>query len=399
MVKDSIQISKNQNNCFSSAGMQLKPEATARYTEVVETPFRWQKNNTSVNGREPSEKNPERGSSLDTSDYLGTKHSKKGKNTLQKRAVAKYVTNEIIFPLIDLNSTLQKSYWHTFYCTRTITQIGNRIKTKYCGHRWCLVCNRIRTAKLIEGYLPVINREFKNPWFVTLTTPNMPGEELKRAINEMASTINKINNLFRHRRNYRIKGIRKLECTYNWKLNNFNPHFHILVEGEQEAEELINEWLRHYPKADRKAQDMRKADQNSLIELFKYSTKITAKSKSNPEALDTIFRAMYRKKIYQPMGIKKIDQVKDDIDKLESQEIKNLQHAVDEWTWEHDIKDWCNKWGEMLTVRIKEDLKNTEKIQENDTIQERTERESGREATRRKEPNNRTSEKVAAVFY
>jgi len=65
--------------------------------------------------------------------------------------------------------------------------------------------------------------------------------------------------------------------------------------------------LDNYPDADRSAQDIRPSDDNSMIELFKYTTKIitgkdiTRKGNAvelnvNPEALDVIFRAMYKRR-------------------------------------------------------------------------------------------------------
>jgi len=275
------------------------------------------------------------------------KFEKSEKNTLKKRAIAKYKTVEIILPLIDLQSDLKKAYWSTFHCCNVLLQDGNKITGKYCNNRWCIVCNRIRTAKLINGYLPVIRVEILDPFFVTLTIPNVPGPELGRSISEMTRTIIRINHLFRHRKDFRLKGIRKIECVPG-KHNDFHPHFHLLVSGELAGRELINAWLKNYPDADKRGQDIRPADQNSLIELFKYSTKITAELKNNPEALDTIFKALYKKRVFQPIGLKKLS-VSEDIDGIQAQEIDDLKSAVDAWVWEQEVKDWLNSSGEFLT--------------------------------------------------
>jgi plasmid rolling circle replication initiator protein Rep len=272
------------------------------------------------------------------------------KNVLKKRALAKFFSNEIIFPLIDLNSPLNKAYWSTFHCSSILLQDGKKITGKYCNNRWCIVCNRIRTAKLINGYLPVIKSEFKDPKFVTLTVPNVLGPDLKETITGMIKTIRKITDLFRNRRDFRLKGIRKIEVTYS-DHKDFHPHFHILVEGKQVSEELVKAWLSNYPDSDRRGQDIRPADQNSMIELFKYSTKITAESKNNPEALDTIFKALYKKRVFQPIGLKKLS-VSEDIDEIQAQEIEDLKSDIDVWIWEQDLKDWLNSSGEFLTERV-----------------------------------------------
>lgn len=300
---------------------------------------------------------------LDTLAQLGTDPKKltpeKGKNSLRKRAVAKYVTNEIIFPLIDLDSPLKKSYWSTFHCANILLQDGEKITGKYCNNRWCIVCNRIRTAKMINGYLPVIKKEIPEPYFITLTVPNVSDVKLRSTIKGMIETTNKINNLFRHKRDFRLKGIRKVECTFNQDTDEFHPHLHFIENTEKAGQELINAWLDHYPTADLAAQNLKPADQNSLIEIFKYTTKFWTKKevtrsenttnfKINPYALDVIFKAMYRIRALQSIGIKKLV-LSEDIDEIQVQKIEGLKKDIDAWVWEHELSDWVNSSGEFLT--------------------------------------------------
>lgn len=286
---------------------------------------------------------------LDTLAQPGTNHPKKVVNPFVKRAVAKYKTVEIILPLSDLDSPLKKAYWNTFYCVHELKQEGKKIIGHYCNNRWCIVCNRIRTAKLINGYLPVIRKEIPNPFFVSLTVPNVSGPDLQRSIEDITRTSIKINDTFRHRRDFRLKGIRKIECTYNEKHKDFHPHLHYLVESKLAADQLVEYWLKDYPDADKRGQDVRPADQNSLIELFKYSTKITAKAKDNAEALDVIFKALYKKRVFQPIGLKKVS-VSEDVDEIQAQEVDALQSDVDFWYWQQEAKDWLNSSGELLTA-------------------------------------------------
>jgi Replication protein len=285
---------------------------------------------------------------LDTLAQLWTGTEYQIDTSLLKRAVAKHKTLEVLFPLIDLKSSLYKSYWKTFHCCNVLLQEDKKITGKYCNNRWCLVCNRIRTAKLINGYLPGIKQDLVDPYFVTLTIPNVPGPDLRRSISEMTRTIRKITNLFRNRRDFKLRGIRKIECTYNSKSKEFHPHLHLLVGGIHVANQLRAEWLIHYPDATFEAQDIRPADQNSLIELFKYSTKLSAKGKDDPKALDTIFKALYQKRIFQPIGMKKLS-VSEDIDEIQAQEIESLKSAIEVWEWKHEVSDWVNPSGEGLT--------------------------------------------------
>ena len=197
-----------------------------------------------------------------------------------------------------------------------------------------------------------------NPQFVTLTIPNVPASELKKTIDDMIREFILIKNVFVRRRGLRINGIRKLEVTYNKVSNTYHPHLHSIVDGVEVGKALISEWLNRYPDADKRGQDIRFAHESSMIELFKYSTKLTTKSlitkengktivQVNVEALDVIFQAMYGRRIFQAMG--SIRQVSEDIKEIDGQVIEDLKDNMDVWTWEQELSDWVNSAGEMLT--------------------------------------------------
>ena len=93
--------------------------------------------------------------------------------TLARRAKAKFFTNAYTVRLAMLKSPLQKSYNNTIFgCSALLYQTGKTITTHYCNNRWCVVCNRIRTAKMINGYKKPLS-ELKEKYFVTLTIPNV----------------------------------------------------------------------------------------------------------------------------------------------------------------------------------------------------------------------------------
>ena len=297
---------------------------------------------------------------LDTLAQLRKSDKKSGKNTLKRRAVAKFLTNEMLYGLVDQDSTLKPSYWNSFHCSNSLMQDGKKITGKYCNNRWCSVCNRIRTAKLINGYLPTIKKEITAPFFVTLTIPSVGGDELKATIRQMIVSFARIKDVFRHKRT-ELRGIRKIECTYNARENSYHPHFHFIIDGEPAAAELINAWLKAYPEAKRVAQDMRPADQGSIMELFKYTTKLITKSDIKredgkteitirPKALDIIFKALYKVRTFQPLGgIKKVP-VKEDIEELQAEIFDDLSAlTVEVWGWEQKISDWISADGECLT--------------------------------------------------
>jgi len=283
---------------------------------------------------------------LDTLAQLETGTENQSVTSYYKRAVAKYQTQKLVYRLIDLHSDLYESYWMTKYCSSVLLQHDKTLTSTYCNNRWCIVCNRIRTAKLIKGYLPEI-KKFKDPQFVTTTIVNTPPDGLKTALNEMIRISSKINNTFRRRKDFHITGLRKIECTYNKEENSYHLHIHWIVDGIVPAKALVKAWLSNFPDANRAGQDIRPADEKSLIEMFKYATKLVAKDNQEARALDVIFSAFKRKRVFQPIGMRRY--VSEDIDEVQSQEIKDLKVAVDTWVWKQEVSDWINLSGEGLT--------------------------------------------------
>ena len=300
------------------------------------------------------QKRSKNGLSLDTLEQLNGFDKKTpvlrglDKSRFRKRAKAKFLTGSYLFKLIDLHSNLEKSYWHTYYCSRDLYQNGQKLTASYCGHRWCLVCNRIRAAKLINGYsLPISKLE--NKQFVTLTIPNCIGEELKNVIDGILKNISKIqrnikDRLREQKSDLRVIGIRKLEVTWNCYTNTFHPHLHLIVESSEVAEMFINDWLKKYSTAKKHCQDFRECNDSSIVELFKYFTKIVSSRKDNKkyttaEALDTIFQAMRGKRVFQPFGGLKKVKVSEDISGIKSEDLTEDYYTIREfWNW--NGQDW-----------------------------------------------------------
>lgn len=269
---------------------------------------------------------------------------------LQKRARAKAFTRSYLFDLIDLKSSLNKSYWLTYRCSSVILQDDNKISSRYCNQRWCLVCNRIRTAKIINGYKSEIDK-FDEPHFLTLTIPNVKAEDLPTAIVSMNKTIRDITKNAKKTYNTRIKALKKYECTYNNNTDEYHPHFHLIVNDKTTGELMMSLWLDKYKSADRKGQDLRQADNSSLVELCKYFTKIISKETDyNPKALDTMFKAVKGKRTFQPIGIKK--QVSEEVEEIQQQEIDFKAPAKEIYVYEKDVYDWVSSSGECLSEYI-----------------------------------------------
>lgn len=229
----------------------------------------------------------------------------------QSRAQAKYVTDHITRALVELESPLMGSYNRTLRCAYETDVINGHAVTKYCKNRWCLVCNRIRTAQLIDEYLPVV-QTWDEKYMVTLTVPNCGAYWLPKVIDSMADQFYKIRRSIQRTHDRNPKMIRKLEVTYRVEEKDYHPHFHVIVNDRLSACLLYSMWLERFPEATYKAQDVRKADEGSLKELFKYFTKMFSKSSDGSyrvdvEMLDVIFNAMYKKRTFMRYGFKLSD--------------------------------------------------------------------------------------------
>lgn len=279
-----------------------------------------------------------------------------------KRARAKYVQGPLLDALISLNSRYQKRYQDTKMCSGLIYQDNGKLTSRYCGNRWCRICNRIRTGKLLNGYKPAL-QNMKDQQFLTLTVPNVTGNQLRATIQKMISTVRRIQEIRRQKENIPgINCIRKLECTYNVEHDNYHPHFHFIIDGLTEAEYLRDMWLKFWPDANPKGQKIVKA--YNAKELFKYFTKLTSKSSKKvdrrgkciineedhyPEALDLIFQAIEKIRIVQPMG--KIKMVSDDIEELTAEKYdETITDDPENKFFMWNGKNWFSPYtGNLLT--------------------------------------------------
>lgn len=271
---------------------------------------------------------------------------------LQKKAKKKYLSKGIAYHLYyETDSPLRKSYQNSIYCADVLApnKTQTKLTSKYCKNRWCPLCSSIRIAMLIEGYGPQL-KQLNEPYFVTLTAPTVPAEELPERIEQFGKSFRQIVNNYKARKKG-MKGIRKAECTVRPK-GLYHYHFHVIIDGKENAEFLVKRWLEIVPGALPQSQDLRPADEGSFIELFKYFTKLVAKDKRTGireivdyKRLDIIFQALRGKRTFQPFGGLKA--VSEEIDE-EELEANILISADSIFKWITD--DWVNlETGECLT--------------------------------------------------
>lgn len=267
---------------------------------------------------------------------------------LKKRAQSKYVTNVVAFPLAQLRSPLAKAYKLSTNCAGELTEKPGKFTSLYCGCRWCLVCSKIRTARLIVGYLPAIEA-MEEKWFLTLSRPNVAGHKLLDEVKYYIREATLIQRHLREKVKLDYSSLRKIECTYNEAVNTYHPHFHFIFDSEIAAQAFLEQWLSRNPTAKRdKGNLLKKADNKSVVELFKYFTKVVSKSKTKVggvethdyrihlEALDTMFQAMHRVRTFQPCGV--IKYISEEVEP--EQALESGRAEVNHWKWLGH--DWVN---------------------------------------------------------
>lgn len=292
--------------------------------------------------------------------------SKQKRNPITTKQWAKYISSNVAMSLLTINedSPLYKSYWNTYYCTESISFDENGLGTSnYCKNRWCYTCNRIRTARLIKGYLTQLE-SFKESQFITLTRPTCSAKELPNRLKEMAESWKKITNSCRKKyaplkgTDLEYKGLKKLECTLRPD-DKYHPHYHIIVNTKEQADYILKSWLRLHKDADEKAQDIRPADKRSHKELFKYFTKLSTGKRKPGEALqmdykrlDIVFQAMKGLVVFRAFGQMKM--IKEDFEDTDLNATLNLgsAYANELFSWLDAHSDWLNKQtGELLVSK------------------------------------------------
>lgn len=201
----------------------------------------------------------------------------------------------------------------------------------YCKSKLCLVCNSIRSGKLINSFSQLQNFDFRQ---VVLTLQNFTFSEsgnifLKTRKTKHNKTGHKqinVLDLFQKfwnnssfKKKYSAKDyslIRTFEITQNLEknkkwFNTLHPHFHIIVishtkkaSSEKIADDLLYSWIEYIDKqgipVDRAGQ-YNEPPEKSIQENFKYITKI---KDATPELLNWIIVNTYRRRLFVVSGVK-----------------------------------------------------------------------------------------------
>lgn len=282
---------------------------------------------------------------------------------MQVLAGRKAVSDALKIKMLSiLDSPLNDSYRKSLFCCKEIEQFGQKKVSKYCNYRWCFVCNCIRAGILIKSYSPHI-AAMKDGRFVTLTQTSVKRPDLAKCID---SSKKRLSACFKDIRakiirdtgiSNPVKGIAKLEANYNPNTDSFNVHFHVIVDGDNNAEALINQWLKKCGdsgiKAIRGAQHIRVADEKAPVELFKYFIKLITHKNFNAFGMDAFFNATQNRRLITAYG--GIKAIKEDVIIDNSFLIDWKEPRYDKYPWVGKVggtlvPDWVSlATGELLS--------------------------------------------------
>jgi hypothetical protein len=283
--------------------------------------------------------------------------------TLQKRAFAKYYTVNLILPLINLKNEREKSYWNTYYCVSKLTQLSDgKIKSEYCKNRFCIVCNKIRAGILHNTHKKALQTvETRSVTLTTdLTKTCVTKNDLEQAYKTMLKAFQRV--WRKTQKKYgKLKALRKTEVTWKFYRGTFHPHFHIIMENNSnEAEYLIEEWLKEFPDASKFAQKNQITNEGVFSEVFKYLCKMwdTQKDENGEykitlpypaDKMDIIFEVFRGKRIIQSYNLTKVEL--EDFDDLKATVFTEEAREYDTiWNWEQELKTWIDyDTGEQRT--------------------------------------------------
>lgn len=301
---------------------------------------------------------------LDTTEY----HRHSPLTPLQKRARRVAFSKPLARMLASVTPSpkMGRAYRRTLHtCGQIVEQVDGKLKTTWCGGRWCAACGAIRTARAYAAYGDEVKSWGDDLYLVTLTVPNCTASQLRDTVKEIHHNFSLICLALRRKHGTgNVKMIRATECTYSEVRGDYHPHVHLAVRGHHIATEVLSHWLKRNPEANIRAQDIRKGDSGTVAEIFKYSTKLASDKRDvdgsrrvvPAHALDTIFTAFYRQRLWQVVGITAAnndDAADDDNAALETEVGTVATSRKDEhiiWEWVQSLHDWIDfKTGDTLS--------------------------------------------------
>ena len=299
--------------------------------------------------------------------------AKNSTQVLAARVRRKGMTTAYIMPFLVFygkksgkKSKVYTQFANAYYCSNFQEVRDGKLVTKcLCKTRMCQKCAAIRTANFINGYEPQLRplMSSKKLYFATLTTPTVHFTQAKKQLESLSRAFTKIlaaarQQAFKGKRK-KFKALRKLEFTVRPN-GRIHFHYHILVEGKENANFLVQQWLKKNPTAKSAAQDVRLATPGSLKEMFKYitkpSTKIDGKVHHFPsdsesiEATNAAYEACKGRRLLQPFG--GLKKVSEEINEEDFVAVDLKKFAGTSFRWVREIGNYVSDYDEILSPKV-----------------------------------------------
>jgi len=229
------------------------------------------------------------------------------------------------------------------------------VRSYFCGHRMCLVCNSIKLSRFLNKYLSFIeNMPYK--YHMVLSIVNPDEFELKKSMDSMFKFFNQssikrnkeYNNL-----NKKIILIRSFETKLKNRTDGYNNHFHCLLGGENEIEVirygeiLIEYWLKYFGRlADRGGQYI-EPQKKGPMENFKYLFKVKDINKGLIPMVYNLLKATKGRNLFLAKNIKRSN-IKKELDDHKINDIKDAK-IIQRFNYHSKAKNWIDiKTGEVF---------------------------------------------------
>lgn len=214
------------------------------------------------------------------------------------------------------------------HCGDYLTMLANddlskrKIETAFfCKLRLCPGCawrSSLKSAAAVATIAQKMQNDKFTMLFVTLTIPNVPASELRKACLKLNSDFSKL----MKRKAYSVwaDNIRKLEITYNHERDDFHPHLHVIVfvrpgyfgrksQGYITRAKLLDDWRNvtsdtRITQVDIRRCKNRENGSNAILEVAKYSAKASDYTISE-HVFDVMYDTLYHLRTMTYSGLTK----------------------------------------------------------------------------------------------
>ena len=237
---------------------------------------------------------------------------KKLRNQLLQNLISKHVSDKSFERIKECNTFL-------FMVADKTMEKTKLHRSNNCENRFCPICawkksrkNALKISVLMQYLREEENKDFV---FLTLTAPNVKGEELDDEIKHYNQSFQRL--MQRKEVKNAVRGyVRKLEVTYNKERDDYHPHFHVILVVDKQ---YFNN-KKQYIKRDRWLELWQKSTKNNLItqvdvrkvkatdnkkevsEIAKYSAK-DSDYLEDEKVFDTFYKSLSGKRLIVYSGL------------------------------------------------------------------------------------------------